>query len=163
MRQIQRGSLCRLFIESVTHFFVVALALYTLAQVYSRASHESIITKTAKCKYCRKAISVKAQRCGSLFLCQLSPLLSDGFPQHFAPAGRTAVKMLPMVVVDQQKRAPRSSSRENVTITVASMSLLPLSLSRCFCCIGLGPGATGSDSIFLTTHALLLPLRHFRH
>jgi len=52
-----------LFITHVIHFFAVAFALYTIAQVYSKVSHDSIITKTTRCGYCRKYISMKAKRC----------------------------------------------------------------------------------------------------
>jgi large conductance mechanosensitive channel len=42
----------------IINFFAIALALYFIAHVYSNLTHDSIITKTAKCGYCRKAISL---------------------------------------------------------------------------------------------------------
>jgi len=52
-----------LFITHTIHFLTVAAALYFIAQLYSAVSHDSIITETVKCRYCRKLISRKAQRC----------------------------------------------------------------------------------------------------
>ncbi len=47
------------FLDKILDFFGIGLALYTVAQVYSWASHDSIIKHTVKCKYCRKSISQK--------------------------------------------------------------------------------------------------------
>jgi len=52
-----------LFIMNLVRFFAVAFVLYLLAQSYSSFSKSSIILHTTKCTYCRKEISVKAQRC----------------------------------------------------------------------------------------------------
>jgi large conductance mechanosensitive channel len=51
-----------LFISNIIRFFAVALALYLIAQGYSKVSHDSIITKTTKCGYCCKFISLKVRQ-----------------------------------------------------------------------------------------------------
>lgn len=43
--------------DNVVNLFGVGLALYLLAQVYVYFSHDPIIKRTVKCKYCRKYIS----------------------------------------------------------------------------------------------------------
>jgi len=52
-----------LFVMQLIRFFAVAITLYLLAQLYSTVAKDSIITRTTKCKYCRKAISASAKRC----------------------------------------------------------------------------------------------------
>ncbi|KAM0796803.1 ion channel [Usnea florida] len=51
------------FINKVFNFIGIGVALYTVALVYGWASNDSVIKHTVKCKYCRKRISEKAQRC----------------------------------------------------------------------------------------------------
>ncbi|PBP23621.1 hypothetical protein BUE80_DR005328 [Diplocarpon rosae] len=51
------------FFNKIINFIGVGLALYFVASVYDTVSTESIIKHTAKCRYCRKRISDKAQRC----------------------------------------------------------------------------------------------------
>ncbi len=43
----------------MVRFFFVGLTLYVVAQMYGWVSHDSIIKRTVKCKYCRKSISEK--------------------------------------------------------------------------------------------------------
>ncbi|KAL4767400.1 large-conductance mechanosensitive channel [Aspergillus nidulans var. acristatus] len=52
-----------LFLEQVVNFLGISLTLYTLAQIYMFASHDKIIKRSVKCRYCRKWISEKALRC----------------------------------------------------------------------------------------------------
>ena len=47
------------FLDKIVRFFVVGLALYTIARVYGWASKDSVIKHTVKCRYCRKSISEK--------------------------------------------------------------------------------------------------------
>lgn len=51
------------FLDKVIRFFIIGLALYTIAQTYGYVSKDSIIKHTVKCRYCRKRISEKARRC----------------------------------------------------------------------------------------------------
>jgi len=51
------------FLNKVINFLGVGLALYIIARFYGWISSDSIIKHTVKCKYCRKRISEKAQRC----------------------------------------------------------------------------------------------------
>jgi len=51
------------FLNNVFNFLAIGLSLYTIALIYARVSHDSIIKQTVKCKYCRKSISPKAKRC----------------------------------------------------------------------------------------------------
>ncbi|KAJ9604377.1 hypothetical protein H2200_011211 [Cladophialophora chaetospira] len=51
------------FLNNVINFFALGFSLYAIALIYSSVSHDSIIKKTVKCKYCRKSISPKAKRC----------------------------------------------------------------------------------------------------
>ena len=64
-------SLVRLFLTHMLHFFTVAMALYFIAEVYSKVSRDSLITETMKCKYCRKSISRKVgdEAVHSRFIC----------------------------------------------------------------------------------------------
>jgi hypothetical protein len=89
------------FVIRVLHFFTIALSLYTVAHIYSSISHDSIITETTKCTYCRKSISIKVSSSilvilyhsqeSSVCLLRRRGVLS-------APAGKTAAKRM---------RAPR--------------------------------------------------------
>ena len=47
------------FLDKIVRFFIVGLALYTIARVYGWASKDSVIKHTVKCRYCRKSISEK--------------------------------------------------------------------------------------------------------
>ncbi|KAL3441639.1 large-conductance mechanosensitive channel [Aspergillus insuetus] len=51
------------FLETVLNFLGISLTLYTVAQLYMRVSHDKIIKRQVKCKYCLKWISDKAIRC----------------------------------------------------------------------------------------------------
>ncbi|KAL2037906.1 hypothetical protein N7G274_009381 [Stereocaulon virgatum] len=51
------------FLNKIFNFLGIGLALYTIANVYTWVSNDAIIKNTVKCKYCRKRISEKAQRC----------------------------------------------------------------------------------------------------
>ncbi|KAI9743873.1 MAG: hypothetical protein M1818_002607 [Claussenomyces sp. TS43310] len=51
------------FIDKVLNLIGIGLALYIIANVYTWVSKDSVIKHTVKCKYCRKRISEKAQRC----------------------------------------------------------------------------------------------------
>ena len=51
------------FLDKVLRFLVLAIALFSIARVYSWASKDNIIKRQVKCKYCRKYISEKARRC----------------------------------------------------------------------------------------------------
>ncbi|KAI9047129.1 hypothetical protein LZ554_008583 [Drepanopeziza brunnea f. sp. 'monogermtubi'] len=51
------------FFNKIINFIGVGLALYFIASGYERFSSEPIIKHTVKCRYCRKRISDKAQRC----------------------------------------------------------------------------------------------------
>ncbi|KAL4804159.1 large-conductance mechanosensitive channel [Aspergillus unguis] len=52
-----------LFLEKVVNFLGISLTLYALAQVYMLVSHDRIIKRSVKCRYCRKWIAEKALRC----------------------------------------------------------------------------------------------------
>lgn len=52
-----------MFIDKLLRFFLIAFALYTIASLYGKATHDNIIKKQVRCKYCRKYISEKAKRC----------------------------------------------------------------------------------------------------
>jgi large conductance mechanosensitive channel len=47
------------FLNNVISFLGIGLALYAIVQLYACVSHDSIIKRTVKCKYCRKEISQK--------------------------------------------------------------------------------------------------------
>ncbi|KAL4784128.1 large-conductance mechanosensitive channel [Aspergillus varians] len=51
------------FLETVLNFLGITLTLYGLAQVYMAVSHDKIIKRSVKCRYCRKWMSEKALRC----------------------------------------------------------------------------------------------------
>jgi large conductance mechanosensitive channel len=51
------------FIDKLVRFFAIAVTLWVIASVYSRASDDNIVKKQVKCKFCRKYISEKAKRC----------------------------------------------------------------------------------------------------
>ncbi|MCJ1456225.1 hypothetical protein MMC28_006585 [Mycoblastus sanguinarius] len=51
------------FLNKLFNFLGVGISLYTIAHVYTWVSKDSIIKNTVKCKFCRKRISEKAQRC----------------------------------------------------------------------------------------------------
>ncbi|KAA6413516.1 MAG: ion [Lasallia pustulata] len=51
------------FLDKTLNLLGVGLVLYFIANVYAWVSKDSIIHHTVKCKYCRKSISDKAQRC----------------------------------------------------------------------------------------------------
>jgi len=47
------------FVNKLLSFLGVGLVLYGLASLYDWLSKDSIIKRTAKCRYCRKRISEK--------------------------------------------------------------------------------------------------------
>jgi len=51
------------FLDKLLRFIIIALALFLIASVYSRVTHDNIIKKQVRCRYCRKYISEKAKRC----------------------------------------------------------------------------------------------------
>ncbi|EQB47305.1 Anditomin synthesis protein L [Colletotrichum fructicola] len=51
------------FLNQLVSFFCIGFALYGLAHIFQFFSRDPIIRPTVKCKYCRKRISIKAQRC----------------------------------------------------------------------------------------------------
>ncbi|KAI8302158.1 Anditomin synthesis protein L [Colletotrichum sp. SAR11_59] len=51
------------FLNQLVSFFCIGFALYGLAHIFQLFSRDPIIRPTVKCKYCRKRISIKAQRC----------------------------------------------------------------------------------------------------
>ena len=51
------------FINKFLNFLGVAVSLFVVARIYSSVSHENIVKRQVKCKYCRKYISEKAKRC----------------------------------------------------------------------------------------------------
>ncbi|TDZ40637.1 Anditomin synthesis protein L [Colletotrichum spinosum] len=51
------------FLNQLVSFLCIGVSLYGLAHVYQFFSSEPIIKHTVKCRYCRKRISNKAQRC----------------------------------------------------------------------------------------------------
>ncbi|CZT03988.1 related to ion channel [Rhynchosporium agropyri] len=51
------------FFNKMLNLFGVGMALYIIATIYDSMSTESIIKTTVKCRYCKKRISGKAQRC----------------------------------------------------------------------------------------------------
>ncbi|KAL5337212.1 large-conductance mechanosensitive channel [Aspergillus crustosus] len=52
-----------IFLETVVNFLGISLTLYILAQIYMWFSHDRIIKRQVRCRYCRKWISEKAARC----------------------------------------------------------------------------------------------------
>ncbi|KAF7365046.1 Ion channel [Mycena venus] len=51
------------FIDAVFNFFFIGITLYIAVQVYSAASHDTVIKHSVKCDYCRKYIPETAKRC----------------------------------------------------------------------------------------------------
>ncbi|KAH8704224.1 putative large-conductance mechanosensitive channel [Talaromyces proteolyticus] len=51
------------FLNNLVSFLAVGLALYSIGQIYTWISHDVVIKRTVKCRYCRKWISSKALRC----------------------------------------------------------------------------------------------------
>jgi large conductance mechanosensitive channel len=51
------------FTDKVIRFFLIAFALFVISKIYSAVSHDNIIKRQVRCKYCRKWISDKAKRC----------------------------------------------------------------------------------------------------
>jgi large conductance mechanosensitive channel len=51
------------FVDKVLRFVIIALALFMIASMYSRITHDNIIKRQVRCKFCRKYISEKAKRC----------------------------------------------------------------------------------------------------
>ncbi|KAL4912662.1 large-conductance mechanosensitive channel [Aspergillus aurantiobrunneus] len=51
------------FLENVVSFVGLNLTLYALAQLYMVVSHDKIIKRSVKCRYCQKWIGAKALRC----------------------------------------------------------------------------------------------------
>lgn len=49
----------RSFLDKVLRLLGIALALYMVARLYGWTTHDNIIKRTVKCKYCRKQISEK--------------------------------------------------------------------------------------------------------
>jgi hypothetical protein len=89
-------SLVRLFLTHTLHFFTVAMALYFIAEVYSKVSRDSLITETMKCKYCRKSISRKVgdEACTFVFYLYLVVTVSRPRDALSAAVGKTGVKTL---------------------------------------------------------------------
>ncbi|OJJ06510.1 hypothetical protein ASPVEDRAFT_140593 [Aspergillus versicolor CBS 583.65] len=54
-----------IFLERAINFLGISLTLYALAQLYMVVSHDKIIKRQIKCKYCLKWISDKALRCAN--------------------------------------------------------------------------------------------------
>ncbi|KAH6659678.1 large-conductance mechanosensitive channel [Truncatella angustata] len=52
-----------LFLNKCFNFLGMGLSLYGLAVIYEYLSHDAIIKHTVKCRYCRKQINIKSQRC----------------------------------------------------------------------------------------------------
>ena len=50
-------------LSKVLNFLGTALALFLVARAYEIGSHDAVIARTVRCKYCRKSISAKATRC----------------------------------------------------------------------------------------------------
>jgi hypothetical protein len=63
----------RAFLNKLINFVGVGLALYCIASMYEYLSHDPIIKRTVKCRYCRKYISDKVRS-------------APTFPLPFAPA-----------------------------------------------------------------------------
>ncbi|BCS30721.1 MscL family protein [Aspergillus puulaauensis] len=53
------------FLEKAINFLGISLTLYALAQLYMVISHDKIVKRQIKCKYCLKWISDKALRCAN--------------------------------------------------------------------------------------------------
>jgi len=51
------------FIDKVLRFFLIAFSLFLIAKIYGKITHDNIIKKQVRCKYCRKYISDHARRC----------------------------------------------------------------------------------------------------
>jgi len=51
------------FVNKMINFLGMGIALYLVASVYGMVTNDSIVKRTVKCRYCRKRISEKAQRC----------------------------------------------------------------------------------------------------
>ncbi|ORY63061.1 large-conductance mechanosensitive channel [Pseudomassariella vexata] len=51
------------FLNKCVNFLGLGIALYIMALMYQRYSHEPIIKHQVKCRYCRKKINEKSQRC----------------------------------------------------------------------------------------------------
>lgn len=52
-----------LFIQQCINFVSLGASLYIIGSLYTRFTHDEVIKRTVKCKYCRKYISEKAKRC----------------------------------------------------------------------------------------------------
>jgi len=51
------------FVDKILRFFLIAVALFIISKIYGAVSHDNIIKKQVRCKYCRKWVSEKAKRC----------------------------------------------------------------------------------------------------
>jgi len=51
------------FIYQIVSFMMVGIALYGLANIFQLLSNDPIIKHTKKCRYCRKRVNEKSQRC----------------------------------------------------------------------------------------------------
>ncbi|KAL2148483.1 hypothetical protein VTH82DRAFT_2037 [Thermothelomyces myriococcoides] len=51
------------FLSRLLNFMGVGFSLYAMGTIYQYISHDRIIKRTVKCKYCRKRISERALRC----------------------------------------------------------------------------------------------------
>ncbi|KAF7985779.1 hypothetical protein HWV62_399 [Athelia sp. TMB] len=51
------------FLDKLVNLLGIGLTLYSIALIYGWAAHDNIIHPTTRCKFCKKYISIKAQRC----------------------------------------------------------------------------------------------------
>ena len=51
------------FLDKTLRFILIAVSLFLIAKVYEWVSHDKVVKKQVRCKYCRKYVSAKAQRC----------------------------------------------------------------------------------------------------
>lgn len=61
--KLQRLTGYSIFLERAINFLGISLTLYALAQLYMVVSHDKIIKRQIKCKYCLKWISDKVSSC----------------------------------------------------------------------------------------------------
>ena len=52
---------CSAFLNKTLNFLGVALALFMIANVYQWTTHDKVIKRQVRCKYCRKYISAKVR------------------------------------------------------------------------------------------------------
>ncbi|GAM88126.1 hypothetical protein ANO11243_061570 [Dothideomycetidae sp. 11243] len=51
------------FLDKVMRFALIALSLFIIAKTYEWITHDKVVKRQVRCKYCRKWISEKAKRC----------------------------------------------------------------------------------------------------